>query len=84
MRLSPSMISGDEGLTRLEALFETYFKMGGMQLQLSVTDRATLIAAKTDPDSYRDLMVRITGYSAVFVDMGSAAQDEVIMRDELC
>jgi len=38
---------------------------------------------KADPDSYRDLMVRITGYSAVFVDMGSAAQDEFIMRDEL-
>ena len=83
VKLSPSMISGDEGLTRLEALFETYFMMGGMQLQLSVTDRATLIAAKADPDSYRDLMVRITGYSAVFVDMGSAAQDEFIMRDEL-
>lgn len=83
VRLSPSMISGDEGLLRMRALFETYFRQGGMQLQLSVTDRDTLRAAKADPDSYRDLMVRITGYSAVFVDMSSSAQDAIIARDTI-
>ncbi len=83
IRLSPDMVSGDDGLDRLTALFEVYFKRGGMQLQLSVTDRETLRAAQADPDSYRDLMVRITGYSAVFVDMARGAQEEIIMRDSL-
>ena len=83
VRLSPSMIGGEDGLARMTALFETYFNMGGMQIQLSVTDAETLRKAKADPDSYRDLMVRITGYSAVFVDMGSDAQDEIIARDSL-
>lgn len=83
VRLSPSMVSGDEGLARMNALFETYFKLGGMQLQLSVVDADTFRAAKVDPEGYRDLMVRITGYSAVFVDMGNDAQDEIIRRDSL-
>ncbi|MBQ7075660.1 MAG: hypothetical protein IJM94_02545, partial [Clostridia bacterium] len=50
---------------------------------LSVTDTKELYAAQENPDEYRDLMVRITGYSAVFVDMSKEAQNEIIRRDEL-
>ncbi|MBQ6789567.1 MAG: hypothetical protein IJO81_05220 [Clostridia bacterium] len=83
VRLSSDMVSGDSGLDRLTSVFDVYFRRGGMQMQLSVADRETLRAAQADPDSYRDLMVRITGYSAVFVDMAKAAQEEVISRDSL-
>ena len=54
-----------------------------MQLQLSVADTAELRRAQENPEAYRDLMVRITGYSAVFVDMSRNAQEEIIRRDEM-
>ncbi len=83
VRLRRDVVRGEAGLARIRALIEAYFRMGGMQLQLSIADTAELHAAKQNPDDYRDLTVRITGYSAVFVDMPPSAQDEIIRRDEL-
>jgi pyruvate-formate lyase len=57
--------------------------MGGLQVQLSVADTAELRDAQINPELHRDLMVRITGYSAVFIDMCRRAQDEIIRRQEL-
>ena len=54
-----------------------------MQVQLSVADTQELRQAQREPEKYPDLMVRITGYSAVFVDMCPAAQEEIIRREEL-
>ena len=54
-----------------------------MQLQFSLTDAEELHKAQANPDEYRDLMVRITGYSAIFVDMSKGAQEEFIRREEL-
>ena len=62
---------------------ETYFGKGGMQLQFSIVDTNELYAAQKNPEKYSDLLVRITGYSAVFVDMAKGAQDEFIRREEL-
>lgn len=53
-----------------------------MQIQISVADTEELSKAQKNPKEYRDLMVRITGYSAVFVDMCEEAQNEIIRRDE--
>ena len=83
IRLSRSQVEGDEGLCRLKVLLDVYFRKGGMQAQLSITDADELRAAQADPDAYRDLMVRITGYSAVFVDMSNPAQEEIIARESL-
>ena len=83
LKMPKNTVSGSSGLEILKALLETYFENGGMQLQLSVTDIKELYAAQENPDDYRDLMVRITGYSAVFVDMSEEAQNEIIRRDEL-
>jgi formate C-acetyltransferase len=83
VRLRRDVIRGDAGLSRLRALIETYFKLGGMQLQVNLADTAELRAAQKNPDAYRDLSVRITGYSAIFVDMAPSAQEEIIRRDEL-
>ena len=83
VRLRRDVIRGEAGLARLRALIETYFKLGGMQLQVNLADTDELRAAQKNPDAYRDLSVRITGYSAIFVDMAPGAQEEIIRRDEL-
>ena len=83
VRLQPGLVAGEEGLENLAALLRTYFDMGGLQVQLSVVDTAELREAQLHPEQHRDLMVRITGYSAVFVDMAPHAQDEIIRREEM-
>jgi len=52
-------------------------------LQFSIVDTAELRKAQAEPDAYRDLLVRITGYSAVFVDISKGGQEEFIRREEL-
>lgn len=83
LRLREELVAGDEGLERMWVLMNTYFKNGGMQLQTSVADTEILRKAQKCPECYRDLRVRITGYSAVFVDMSKNGQDEIIRREEL-
>jgi pyruvate-formate lyase len=83
VRLRPNWFAGEEGLTRLAELLRTYFDLGGLQVQLSFADVETLRDAQQHPERHRDLMVRITGYSAAFVDMTRAAQDEIIRREEM-
>jgi formate C-acetyltransferase len=83
VRIPPRLFAGPEGLEKLAALLRTYFDMGGLQIQLSFADVEELRCAQADPETYRDLMVRITGYSAAFVDMSRQAQDEIIRREEM-
>ena len=83
VRIREDLVRGDTGTDILVALLNTYFKKGGMQIQLSIADTETLKAAQACPECYRDLTVRITGYSAIFVDMSKNAQDEIIRRDEM-
>lgn len=64
----------------LRALITSYFSLGGTQLQLTATTRETLLNAKNDPDSYRDLIVRVGGYSEYFCNLGEELQDAVIAR----
>jgi formate C-acetyltransferase len=83
VRIQPKMVAREEGLYRLAALLRTYFNMGGLQIQTSLADTEELRDAQIHPESHKDLMVRITGYSAVFVDMCKRAQDEIIRRQEM-
>ncbi len=83
VRIQPRMVAGEEGLSRLAALLRTYFDMGGLQIQISLADTEELHDAQIHPEAHRDLMVRITGYSAVFIDMCRKAQDEIIRRQEM-
>ena len=83
VRMQPRMVAGEEGLSRLAALLRTYFDMGGLQIQISLADTEELRDAQIHPEAHRDLMVRITGYSAVFIDMCKEAQDEIIRRQEM-
>ncbi len=82
IRLSRGAVAGDNGLVSLIALLDTYFERGGMQAQISIADTAILKKAQECPDDYCDLLVRITGYSAIFTDMSKRGQDEIIKRDE--
>jgi formate C-acetyltransferase len=83
VRIQPGLFAGEAGLSRLTALLRTYFDMGGLQIQLSFVDVEQLRDAQAHPENHRDLMVRITGYSAAFVDMAKHAQDEIIRREEM-
>lgn len=63
-------------------LLQTYFKNGGFQVQFNMVDTQTLEDARDHPDQYRDLIVRISGYSGIFVNLSDIAQDEIIARTE--
>jgi formate C-acetyltransferase len=82
MRIHPSAIKGENGLNMFAIALGTYFERGGMQIQLNVMSREQLLDAQQNPHKYKNLCVRVTGYSAYFVQMGKKAQDELIHRTE--
>ena len=67
----------------MSSLIRSYFAMDGHHIQFNVIDRQTLIEAQKHPDDYRDLIVRVAGYSAFFVDLRKEAQDLIINRTEV-
>jgi formate C-acetyltransferase len=81
-KFSPGAIADEGGLDNLVHLVRTYFGLDGHHIQFNVIDGATLRAAKDDPQSYRDLIVRVAGYSDYFCDLSEALQDEIIARTE--
>ena len=83
IRLHPSAI-GHHDLARRKwvALLRTYFNLGGGQMQPTVVDAQTLLAAQQTPELYKDLIVKVGGYSTYFVDLGREIQDEIIARTE--
>lgn len=84
MKIHPSALASDEGTGKLIDLMSAYFfRMGGMEMQLNIVSADTLRAAQENPDDYRDLVVRIAGFSAYFTEVYKAAQDDLIKRTEL-
>jgi len=81
LKFSPQVLAG-EGLDRLGSLIRGYFRLDGHHVQFNVVDAATLRAAQEDPESHRNLIVRVAGYSDYFVDVGRDLQDEIISRTE--
>jgi pyruvate formate-lyase/glycerol dehydratase family glycyl radical enzyme len=82
LKFAPSLVKSEAGRGALRGLIETYFAMGGMEIQFNVVDAETLEAAKADPDAYRDLIVRVSGFSAYFTTLDPVTQDEIIARTE--
>lgn len=80
IKFDAATVQGAQGRAALEALIRGYFIQGGMQVQINVLDPDVLEAAMRDPDSHRNLLVRISGYSAYFVDLTPAMQRELIDR----
>lgn len=81
-KFSRNMFSQPGKLELFEQLVAGYFKSGGMQIQFNIHNKATLIAARDNPAAHRDLLVRVSGYSAYFCDLNRAMQDEIIARTE--
>lgn len=83
MKFSPSCINGDEGIQKLSRLIQTYFDLGGMEVQLNIISAETLRNAQKDPDEYKNLVVRVAGFSAFFVELHISGQNDLISRTEL-
>ncbi len=81
-KFTPSSIAGQEGIDNVAALIKAYFKMSGHHIQFNVIDRSTLLDAQKHPDEYKDLIVRVAGYSDHFNNLEKALQDEIIERTE--
>ena len=81
-KFTPQLLEGEDGLDKLAHLVRSYFRLGGHHIQFNVVTAATLRAAQTDPEKYRDLIVRVAGYSDYFCDLSRALQDEIIARTE--
>jgi len=82
MKFHPGLVQDERGLRKWMDLIKTYFMLGGMQVQINVVGKETLLDAQKHPDKYQDLLVRVAGYSARFVDLEKAVQDSIIARTE--
>ncbi|MDR2605937.1 MAG: hypothetical protein LBC38_01485, partial [Oscillospiraceae bacterium] len=82
LRMHPSVLSEDSGIVKLREMTKEYFDTGGLECQYNVVDTQTLREAQARPDKFRDLVVRIAGYSAYFVELGKGLQDDIIARNE--
>ncbi len=82
MKFSPEILQSDEKLLRLANMIKTYFHKGGGQVQFNVTSTKTLVDAQKKPAKYRNLMVRVVGYSALFVELSTPVQDDLIKRTQ--
>jgi len=81
-KFSPSLLEGELGIDNLAHLVRSYFKLDGHHVQMNVVTAETLRAAQANPEKYRDLIVRVAGYSDYFCDLGKTLQDEIIARTE--
>ncbi|MFC2036876.1 glycyl radical protein [Chloroflexota bacterium] len=80
LRLSPATLATEEGLRRLVTLLKGFRNIKAWHVQFNTVDTETLRAAQEHPEKYRDLVVRVAGYSALFVSLDKATQDDIIRR----
>ncbi|MBK9099809.1 MAG: glycyl radical protein [bacterium] len=81
-KFSPQIFDGEESIHKIVSLIRSYFKMDGHHIQFNVVDAETLREAQKHPENYRDLIVRVAGYSDYFVDLTPELQEEIIKRTE--
>ena len=82
IKFSPSALAGEDGLQKLMAYLRAFCRLKIQHIQFNVVDRATLLDAQKHPDGHRNLVVRVAGYSAMFVELSRAIQDDIINRTE--
>lgn len=83
MRLAPSTIANDESRKKIVSMVRAFFKKDAEQIQFNVVDNETLRKAQKNPEDYPDLMVRVSGYSALFTSLSESCQNDVINRTEV-
>jgi formate C-acetyltransferase len=82
MKFTPSLLADDNGIDKLAHLVRSYFKMDGHHVQFNVVRAEVLRKAQASPEAYRDLIVRVAGYSDYFCDLSQELQEEIITRTE--
>ncbi len=82
LKIHPTALRANDGVTKLIDVTKAYFDQGGMEVQYNVVDAETLRKAQERPDDFHNLVVRIAGFSAYFVDMTPAMQEDIISRAE--
>ncbi|MDD6189386.1 MAG: pyruvate formate lyase family protein [Clostridiales bacterium] len=83
MKFHPTALKGEGGTAKLRAVMQSYFDGGGMELQLNIVSSDTLRDAQVHPENYKDLVVRVAGFSAYFVEVFKGCQDDLIRRTEM-
>ena len=83
MKFHPTALAAKDGLKKLVSVMQSYFNKGGMELQLNIVSGDTLRDAQAHPENYRDLVVRVAGFSAYFVEVYKDSQDDLIRRTEM-
>lgn len=81
-KFTPSVVAGEKGLDNMSNIIRAYFNMDGHHIQFNVIDKETLIKAQNNPEDYKDLIVRVAGYSDHFRNLSKVLQDEIIGRTE--
>jgi formate C-acetyltransferase len=81
-KFTPALLADETGLDALVSLIRSYFKLDGHHIQFNVVDTETLRKAQKNPEQYRDLIVRVAGYSDYFCDLSETLQEEIIARTE--
>ncbi len=81
-KFTPRLLEGGKGIDSLAHLIRAYFRMGGHHIQFNVVTAGMLRDAQSHPENYRNLIVRVAGYSDYFCDLGQTLQDEIIARTE--
>lgn len=79
-RMTGSLLSTEEGRLKMAQLLRAFVAQGCFHWQFNIVDNSVLLAAQKDPDSYRSLVVRVAGYSAIFVELSVKAQNSIIER----
>ena len=83
MKFEPEMLKGENGIAHGMNMLKTMCLLDVYHAQINCVDRNTLIDAQQHPDEHRDLLIRVAGYTAFFVELGKETQDEIIGRTEI-
>jgi formate C-acetyltransferase len=83
MKFHPTSLQGEEGVLKLSSLIQTYFELGGMEMQINIVSAETLKNAQKKPGDYKNLVVRVAGFSTYFVELHPDSQNDLISRTEL-
>jgi len=82
VKFHPTALKGLKGSQALLSLIKTFFDLGGYFIQFNVVDSKMLRDAQRHPEKYRDLLVRVAGFTAYWVELSKVVQDEIIQRTE--
>ena len=82
IKFHPSAVKGEEGLRNLISITDAFFNMGAQHVQYNIVDSAMLRDAQVHPENYKDLVVRVAGFSVLFTTLDTVLQNDIIERTQ--